>query len=38
MITPEKCRAITRKHNRKSKLIYHYVCFWIGRTKRKYFY
>lgn len=35
MITPEKCRAIAHKHNRKSKLIYHYACFWIDRAIRK---
>lgn len=35
MITPEKCRAISQKHSKKSKLIYHYACFWIDRAIRK---
>ena len=35
MITPEKCRAIAQKHSKKSKLIYHYACFWIDRAIRK---
>lgn len=35
MITPEKCRTLAQKHNKKSKLIYYYACFWIDRAIRK---
>ena len=35
MITPEKCRAIAQKHNKKSKLGGGGTCFWIDRAIRK---